>query len=77
MDDANRGPALPVDRQIRAAAGVQYDLTEHYRLGLAYEYVNLGSAPIETTRGPLAGTLQGEYDTNMLNVVGLTIAYRF
>ena len=77
VDDANRGPALPVDRQIRAAAGVQYDLTEHYRLGLAYEYVNLGSAPIETTRGPLAGTLQGEYDTNMLNVVGLTIAYRF
>lgn len=77
VDEANRGPALPVDRQLRVAAGVQYDLTEHYRLGLAYEYVNLGSAPIDTTRGPLAGTLQGKYDTNMLNVVGLTIAYRF
>lgn len=77
VDDANRGPALPVDRQLRAAAGVQYDLTEHYRFGLAYEYVNLGSAPIDATRGPLAGTLQGDYDTNMLNVIGLTIAYRF
>ena len=77
VDEANRGPALPVDRQLRFAAGVQYDLTENYRLGLAYEFVDLGSAPIDTTRGPLAGTLQGDYGTNMLNVVGLTIAYRF
>lgn len=77
VGEANRGPALPVDRQLRFAAGVQYDLTQHCRLGLAYEYVDLGSAPIDTTRGPLAGTLQGDYGTNMLNVVGLTIAYRF
>lgn len=77
VDEANRGPSLPVDRQLRFAGGVIYDIDEHYRLGLAYEYVDLGSAPIDTTRGPLAGTLQGDYGTNSLNVVGLTLAYRF
>ncbi len=77
VDEANRGAALPVDRQLRFATGVLYDLNEHYRLGLAYEYVSLGSAPIDTTRGPLAGTLQGDYSTNALSVIGLTIAYRF
>lgn len=54
-----------------------YDITDVYRLSFAYEYVSLGSAPINTTRGPLAGTLQGDYGPNSLNVVGLTIARRF
>jgi long-chain fatty acid transport protein len=77
VGEASRGPALPVDRQLRFATGVLWDIDEHYRLGLAYEYVSLGSAPIDTTRGPLAGTLQGDYGPNALSVVGLTLAYRF
>ncbi len=52
-------------------------ITEEYRLSLAYEYVGLGSVPINTIRGPLAGTLQGDWGPNSLNVVGLTIARRF
>lgn len=77
VDAANRGPALPVDQQLRFAAGVLYDITEDYRLTFAYEYVRLGSAAIDTTRGPLAGTLQGDYQTNSLNVFGFTVAHRF
>ena len=39
--------------------GVLYDITDDYRLSFAYEFASLGSAPINATRGPLAGTLQG------------------
>jgi len=77
VNESNRGPALPVDQQLRFAAGVLYDITEDYRLSFAYEYVNLGSAPINNTRGPLAGTLQGDYSSNSLNVIGFTVAHRF
>ena len=77
LSESNRGPALPVDQQLRFAAGVLYDITDDYRLSFAYEYVDLGSAPINTTRGPLAGTLQGDYSANSLNVIGFTVAHRF
>lgn len=77
LTEANRGPALPVDQQLRFAAGVLYDITDDYRLSFAYEFASLGSAPINTTRGPLAGTLQGDYSTNSLNVFGFTVAHRF
>ena len=77
LTEPNRGPAVPVDQQLRFAAGVLYDITEDYRLSFAYEYVDLGSAPINTTRGPLAGTLQGDSSTNSLNVIGFTVAHRF
>ena len=74
---SNRGPALPVGRQLRFGVGVLYDLTDDYRLGLAYEYVSLGKAEINTTRGPLAGTLQGDYGSNFLNVIAFTISHKF
>ncbi len=77
LTEPSRGPALPVDQQLRFGAGVLYDITDDYQLSFAYEYASLGSAPINTTRGPLAGTLQGNYSTNTLNVIGLTVAHRF
>ena len=77
LDESTRGPAIPVDRQLRFAAGVLYDVTEDYRLSFAYEYVDLGSASIDSTRGPLAGALQGDYQANSLNVLGFTVAHRF
>jgi hypothetical protein len=44
-------------------------------LGAAYEYADLGSADINTTRR--TGTVQGDYDTNSLNVFNLTVVRRF
>jgi long-chain fatty acid transport protein len=75
VTEANRSPALPVDRQIRLAAGVQYDVNDDYTLGLAYEYANLGDADIDTTRP--SGTVQGHYQQNSLNVFNITVIRRF
>jgi long-chain fatty acid transport protein len=76
-DEAQRTPSLPVDQQLRFAAGVTYAVTDDYTLGFAYEYVSLGSASLDTTRGPLSGTVQGDYSTNTLNVIGFSVNHRF
>ena len=73
---ANRSPLLPLDQQFRVGAGVQWDVTDDYTLTFAYEYASLGSAPINQTRGPLTGTLQGDYQTNSLNVFEVTVNHR-
>jgi long-chain fatty acid transport protein len=75
VDTDDRSPALPVDRQIRFAVGVQYEINDAYTIGAAYEYANLGSADIDTTRR--SGTVQGDYQTNSLNVFNLTVVRRF
>jgi long-chain fatty acid transport protein len=75
VNEANRSPALPVDRQVRLAAGVTYDVNADYTLGFAYEYANLGGADISVTRS--SGTVEGDYQTNSLNVFNLTVLRRF
>lgn len=75
VDAEHRSPSLPVDRQLRFAAGVQYDANRDYTIGFAYEYANLGSASVDTTRR--TGTLQGDYQSNSLNVFNLTVLRRF
>ena len=52
-----RTPALPLDWQYRIGTGLQYALSDTLTLGGAYEYLNLGNADINRSRGPLAGTL--------------------
>ena len=75
MSESQRSPALPVDRQLRFAVGVQYRINDAYTIGAAYEYADLGSANIDRTRP--SGTVQGDYETNSLNVFNLTVARRF
>jgi long-subunit fatty acid transport protein len=77
LSESHRGPSLPIDQQLRFGLGVLWAVTDTYTLGFAYEYANLGSAPINTTRSPLTGTLQGDYTTNTLNVLEFTVSHRF
>lgn len=76
FDTSDRSPALPVDRQIRVGAGVQYDLGEDLSLGFAYEYANLGRAPIQKAGGPLQGQLYGDYDLNEIHFFTLSLNWR-
>lgn len=73
----NRTPSLPVDRQLRYAGGVRYDLKNKLTIGGAYEFIDLGTSPIDLFRGPLGGLLKGKYNTNSDQVVNLTLAWRF
>ncbi len=77
MDVSSRSPVLPMDRQIRYGTGIQYDWSEKTTLGMAYEFLDLGENNINVSRGPLAGTLQGDFDKNYVNFVNLTVIRRF
>jgi long-chain fatty acid transport protein len=77
LTEQHRTPSTPIDQQLRFGVGVLYAVTDEYTLGFAYEYAHLGSAPLDTTRDELTGTLEGDYSTNSLNVIGLTVSHRF
>ena len=62
-----RTPNLPMDRQIRLGVGVGYAMNKAASLGLSYEYLNLGKAPINDVSS--TGTLAGNYSRNYANVV--------
>ena len=76
MSKSQRTPALPLDRQYRIGTGVQYALSDVLTLGDAYEYLNLGNADLNRSRGPLAGTLQGDYSTNEVHALNVTINWK-
>jgi long-chain fatty acid transport protein len=74
---ANRTVTLPLDRQFRYSAGLIYDLNQRITMGLAYTFIDAGSASVNETRGPLSGTVQGDFSSNYIHVVALNVAMRF
>ena len=71
-----RQPDLPIDRQIRAGIGAEYDVTHDLAVGASYEYVDLGRNAIDIEQSPLTGTLVGHYD-EYANVVGVNARIKF
>ena len=68
---------LPLDRQFWYSAGLIYDLNERTTMGLAYTFLDAGSASVNQTRGPLTGTIRGNFSPNYIHVVALNFAMRF
>ena len=77
MSDGDRTVAMPLDRAFRYSAGLIYEVGERFTLGLAYTFIDAGSASVNETRGPLAGTIQGDYSSNYYHVVALHATMRF
>ncbi len=62
---------MPIDRQIRYAVGVGYQLTERLNVVGVFEYVDLGDAKISSS------TLRGHYEDNRIIAFALHASYRF
>ncbi|MGH7933659.1 MAG: OmpP1/FadL family transporter [Candidatus Binataceae bacterium] len=77
VSEANRGPSLPLDRQLRYGAGIQYELNRDMTVGIANELLDAGNAPFNVRRGPLAGRVQGDYATNIIDFLAVNLIYRF
>lgn len=73
----DRSPTLPLDRQIRYALGLQYDLNENITLGCAYEFLDAGKARVDRTGGAFRGDLKGKYDTNFINLFNMNMVWKF
>jgi long-chain fatty acid transport protein len=71
VSDGNRNAMLPVDRQLRYAAGVQYQWNERVNIGGAFEYADMGDAKIDSN------VLKGDYKDNQIFFFGLNVSYKF
>lgn len=68
---SKRQPDLPMDRQVRAAAGLIYALHSAAKIAFSYEYLNFGTANINNSSSQ--GMLVGSYARNYANVVQASI----
>ncbi len=72
----DRTPDAPLDRQIRVSGGVEYGMSQSMDLGLAYTYMNGGSADIQQS-GALRGDLVGDYERNDIHFVAMYVNCRW
>ncbi|MGD8344678.1 MAG: outer membrane protein transport protein, partial [Desulfobacterales bacterium] len=78
VDDAeNNTPDLALDRQIRYAAGLQYDWSTDITVGVAYEFLDLGDANVNLKGGPLQRDLKGDYDPNHIHFIAVNLIWKF
>jgi long-chain fatty acid transport protein len=73
---SDRNPSLPFDRQVRYGAGVTYQWNETLDFSLSYEYLDLGDAAIDLTLEN-GDRVQGDYDTNRVQFIALTLRKSF
>jgi long-chain fatty acid transport protein len=76
MDDKDRLPDLPIDRQISLSTGLSYAMNEKMTLSLGYNYLDSGDAKMDIT-GPTGTRLSGEYDDNQMHLMAFNIIYRY
>jgi long-chain fatty acid transport protein len=76
MEDEDRLPDLPIDRQISVSAGLAYEKSENLTIGLGYSYVDSGDAEIDIA-GAGGVRLSGEYDDNNMHMVALNVRYKY
>jgi len=77
VETEHRSPILPLDRQYRYATGIEYTYDKDITLGFDYTFIDAGKSKIDKERGPLAGHLVGDYDTNYINAFGLRMNWKF
>jgi long-chain fatty acid transport protein len=77
VSEANRTPTLPLDRQLRYATGIQYEVNKDITVGAANELLDAGKAPFNVRRGPLACRLQGGYSTNLFDFLAANLIWKF
>ena len=71
----DRTADLPVDAQVRLAAGVQNETSERFSWGAQLLYADLGDAPIDSS-GAL-GDLVGSYKSNSYIGIAGNLQWRF
>ena len=69
-------PVLPFDRQIRYGTGAIYQWSEDVEVALSYEYLDLGDAGLTATQKN-GSVVSGEYDTNRVHFIALSLRKRF
>jgi len=75
VSDENRTPDLPVDQQVRASLGAEYQIDERWTVGGSYTFLWLGDNRVDQTR-PGVGRIAGDYDA-FAHLFGLYGSFSF
>jgi long-chain fatty acid transport protein len=73
----HRTPSLPFDRAFRYGLGLQYGWSDDVTIGVAYEFLDAGSAEIANSGSQLTGTVRGHYTTNYIHFVAMNLVKKF
>ena len=71
VDSDDRTPDMPMDRQIRYAAGAQYKWSDRLSTGAQFVYADYGKAKIDND------LLQGDYKRNDIFFFALNANWKF
>jgi long-chain fatty acid transport protein len=75
MDDAVRTVFTPVGAAWRFSLGAQWQVSDAVQLGLADTFIVGGNLPLSQSRGPLAGTLEGQYSGTVMNMLAFNVRW--
>jgi len=70
LNKKDRTVALPVDRQTRFGFGAQYDWSESLRVGLSFEWLDLGKNKVDDA------FVKGDYSTNDIFFFGFNMNWK-
>jgi len=74
---ADMTASVPMGETYRFGMGSEYHWSEHLSFGFAYELVWIGTLNLYQSRGPLAGTVAGEFGNSYIHAVQGAVRYRF
>ncbi len=77
VTNSDRSIALALDRQYRYAVGALYDWRKDLTLGVAFEYMDAGSAPVDQQGGPLRGDLKSQFKNDDVYFLALSMNWKF
>ena len=70
LKDGDRTTAFPIDRQWSVGVGALHDYSENLRIGLSFQWTDLGKASVDNTR------VSGDYKRNDLFLFGVNLAWK-
>lgn len=77
VDDENRSVVMPVGEAWRFGLGTQYALSPSVTIGADYEFIWGGDMSVNQYRGPLAGTVSGDYGSTNFNFIALNVIWKY
>jgi len=77
VKDRHRTPDLPVGEQWRFGVGAEYAKSDRFTISGTYALIWGGDLSMSLDRGPLAGTVEGEYDGVAVHTVGIVFRWKY
>lgn len=76
LDSKDESFTLPSGEAWRWGIGTTYTLDKNWSFGLGYELIWTGNVGVDAHRGPLAGSVNGQYNDVALHVLALSLMWR-